>query len=54
MYSSKSISAMESLNIDIKVAAKANFAEYYADASFDYQQYTTQMKYSETFSEYIN
>ena len=49
MYSSKSVSEMESLSIDIKVAAKANFAEYYADASFDYRQYTTQMKYSETF-----
>jgi hypothetical protein len=30
---------MESLSIDVNIAAKAAFAQYYADASFDYHKY---------------
>lgn len=30
---------MESLTIDINTAAKASFAKFYADSSFDYQKY---------------
>jgi hypothetical protein len=36
---------MESLNIDINIAAKASFAKFYADTTFDYQKYETQIKY---------
>ena len=44
-YNYKSASDMESLKIDINIAAKASFAKFYADASFDYQKYETQIKY---------
>ncbi len=53
-YSYKSSSDMESLNIDVSIAAKATFAKYYADASFDYQKYETQIKYVETLSQNIH
>lgn len=44
-YTFKSTSDMESLEIDVNMAAKATFAKYYADASFDYHKYETQIKY---------
>lgn len=53
-YSWKSVSQMESLTIDINIAAKASFAKFYADASFDYQKYETQIKYAETLSQSIH
>ncbi len=52
-YNFKSASDMESLNIDINIAAKASFAKFYADATFDYQKYETQIKYVETLSQNI-
>lgn len=30
---------MESMSLDIAIAAKASFAMFYADASFDYHKY---------------
>ncbi len=45
---------MESLNIDINIAAKAAFAQYYADASFDYHKYQTQIKYAQSLSNNIH
>lgn len=53
-YSWKSVSEMESLTIDINIAAKASFAKFYADSSFDYQKYETQIKYAETLSQTIH
>lgn len=53
-YSYKSASDMESLDIDINIAAKASFAKFYADASFDYHKYETQIKYAETLSQNIH
>lgn len=44
-YTFKSTSDMESLEIDVNMAAKATFAKYYADTSFDYHKYETQIKY---------
>jgi len=38
-YNYKSASDMESLDIDVNIAAKASFAKFYADASFDYHKY---------------
>lgn len=43
---------METMNIDISLAAKASFAKFHADASFDYHKYETQIKYAETLSHY--
>lgn len=41
------------MNIDVNLAAKASFAKFYLDASFDYQKYESQIKYSETLSQSI-
>lgn len=53
-YTYKSASEMESLKIDVNIAAKASFAKFYADSSFDYQRYETQIKYAETLSQNIH
>lgn len=53
-YNYKSASDMESLDIDVNIAAKASFAKFYADASFDYHKYQTQVKYAETLSQNIH
>lgn len=45
---------METLKIDVNIAAKASFAKYYADASFDYHKYETQIRYAETLSQNIH
>lgn len=52
-YTYKSASEMESLDIDINLAAKASFAKFYADSSFDYHKYENQIKYVETLSQNI-
>jgi hypothetical protein len=31
---------MNSLNIDISIAAKASFAKFFADSSFDWKKHT--------------
>ena len=41
---------MESIGIDINIGAKAKFANYFSDASFDWKTYQRQMKYAETLS----
>lgn len=45
---------MESIGIDIHLAAKAKFANFYADSSFDWSNYKNQIKYAETLSVSIN
>lgn len=52
-YESKSVSEMESLQIDINIAAKASYAKFYMDSSFDYHKYETQTKYAQTLSHSI-
>jgi hypothetical protein len=49
-YSYKSVSMLQSLNVDISIAAKASYASFFADASFDYKKYSKQMSYSESMS----
>lgn len=45
---------METLTIDINIAAKASFAKFSSDASFDYHKYENQIKYAETLSQNIH
>ena len=52
-YESKSVSEMQTLEIDIDITAKASFAKFYADSSFDYHKYEVQTKYAETLSHSI-
>jgi len=39
-YTFESIQKLASLDIDIKTAAKAHFAKFYADSSFEWSKYT--------------
>jgi len=45
-YSYESISKMESLNIDVDVAAKASFAKFYADGSYNWSKHSKEISYS--------
>ncbi len=47
IYSYASVSKMESLNIDINIAAKASFAKFFVDTSFDFKKYERDIEYSE-------
>jgi hypothetical protein len=38
---------MESLEIDINIAAKASFAKFLVDTSFDWNKYARSINYSE-------
>ena len=51
IYTYESASKMESLQIDVELTAKASFAKFYADSSFDFHKYETQIKYSESLSQ---
>lgn len=46
-YSYESVSKMSSLNIDIQTAAKASFARFFGDVSFDWHRFTQEIAYSE-------
>jgi hypothetical protein len=48
-YTFKSISIMRSLDIDINIAAKASFAKFLNDTSFDWNKYAESINYSEKF-----
>ncbi len=46
-YTFNSVSKMESLDIDINIAAKASFAKFLVDTSFDWNKYSRSINYSE-------
>ena len=46
-YTYDSVSKMESLDIDINMAAKASFAKFFVDSSFDWNKYSRSINYSE-------
>jgi hypothetical protein len=46
-YTYDSVSKMESLDIDINIAAKASFAKFLVDASFDWNKYSRSINDSE-------
>jgi len=39
-YEFESVSKLNSLDIDINIAAKASFAKFFADSSFDWHKHT--------------
>lgn len=39
-YDFESVSKLNSLNVDISLAAKASFAKFFADSSFDWSKHT--------------
>ena len=45
---------MNSLNMDISVAAKASFAKFVADTSFDWQKHTQEIAYSQRLSKSVS
>lgn len=45
-YDYSSISKLNSLNIDIAIAAKASFAKFFLDSSFDWHKHTEEIAYS--------
>ena len=45
-YNWKSVAELESLNVDIHLSAKASFAKFFSDSSFDYHKYETETKYT--------
>jgi hypothetical protein len=49
-YDFESISKLNSINIDISIAAKASFAKFFMDASFDWSKHIEEIEYSEKLS----
>lgn len=45
-YSYESVCKLKSLKIDISLAAKASFAGFFLDSSFDWQKYRNEIDYS--------
>lgn len=45
-YDWKSVSEMETIGVDINIAAKAKFASFVMDSSFDYKSHEQQIKYA--------
>ena len=49
-YDFQSISKLNSIGIDISIAAKASYAKFFADASFDWQKHEEEISYAEKLS----
>ncbi len=49
-YDFESVSKLNSLDIDISIAAKASFAKFFADSSFDWHKHSEEVEYSEKMS----
>ena len=45
-YSYEAVSKLNSLNVDISVAAKASYAKFFGDASFDWKKHSEEVAYS--------
>ena len=45
-YSAQSVSEMETMKIDLDLTAKASFAFFHGDTSFDFHKYQTEINYS--------
>lgn len=39
-YDFQTVSKLNSINVDINIAAKASFAKFFADTSFDWHKHT--------------
>lgn len=53
-YDFQSVSKLSSLDIDISIAAKASFAKFFLDSSFDWHKHTEEIAYSEQMSRTTN
>ena len=53
-YDFQSVSKLNSLDIDISIAAKASFAKFFLDSSFDWHKHTEEISYSEQMSRTTN
>lgn len=53
-YDFESVSKMTSVDVDINLAAKASFAKFFADASFDWHKHEEAVGYAEKLSRTIN
>jgi hypothetical protein len=53
-YDFQSVSKLSSIDIDISIAAKASFAKFFADASFDWHKHEEEVGYAEKLSRTIN
>ena len=49
-YDYQTISKLNSINVDISIAAKASFAKFFMDSSFDWQKHTEEVAYAEKLS----
>lgn len=49
-YEFESVSKLNSLNVDISLAAKASFAKFFSDSSFDWSKHIEEIQYSEKLS----
>ena len=45
-YESSAISKLETLGIDINIAAKASFAKFYMDSTYDWSKHTEEISYA--------
>jgi hypothetical protein len=52
-YDFDSVSKLNSINIDLSLAAKASFAKFFADSSFDWSKHVEEVSYSEKLSKTI-
>lgn len=53
-YDFESVSKLASVDVDINLAAKASFAKFFADASFDWHKHEEEVGYAEKLSRTIN
>lgn len=53
-YEYQSVSKLSSIDIDISVAAKASFAKFFADSSFDWHKHSEEVSYAEKLSTVMN
>ncbi len=45
---------MNALTVDISVAAKAKFAKFFMDASYEWKKHTEEISYSENIAQYTS
>ena len=53
-YYYESVSKLSSIDVDINIAAKASFAKFFLDTSFDWHKHEQEVAYAEKLSRTIN
>ena len=54
VFTRESVATLEALNVDIEIAAKASYAKANGDLSFNYDRYSLDESYAESFASSIN